>query len=141
MEDGNTGNDGGDSEMLTMLVVPVHFRESDADAICEVAGLASTVPSKVVGDITAGLAGLASAGEDQADLQSLLAMETALVSITVSLGKLGVEEGTVVGGTAEGMLVKLPSSSSIAQGSSIDASSESVAGIMYGCCRPTSLDT
>lgn len=116
---GNTGNDGGDSDMLTRLV-PVHVRESDADAICEVAGLVSTLPSKVIGDVAAGLAGLASVGEERAVLQSLFAMDTAFVSITVSLVKLGlvvvgtrlVEEGTVLGGTEEGILVTLPSSSS-----------------------------
>lgn len=146
--DGNTGNDGGDSDMLTRLV-PVHVRESDADAICEVAGLGSAGPLKVVGDVTAGLAGLASAGEERAELQSLLAMETAFVSISVSLVKLGlvvvgtrgVEEGTVVGGTEEGILVKLPSPSSNAWGSSIDVASESVAGITDSCGRPNSFDT
>lgn len=148
MVDGNTGNDGGDSDMLTRLV-PVLVRESDADAICEVAGLVSTLPSKVVGEVTAGLAGLASAGEERAELQSLLAMETAFVSITVSLVKLGlvvvgtrgVEEGMVVGGTEEGMLVALPFSSSNAWGSSIDVTSESVAGITDSYGHPTSFDT
>lgn len=139
MIDGTSGNNGGDSDMLTRLV-PVHVRESDADAICEVAGLVSMVPSKVVGDVTAGLAGLASAGEERAELQSLLAMETAFVSITVSLvksgfvvaGTQGAEEGTAAGGTEEGILVEVPSSSSNTWGSSIDVSSESVAGITNG---------
>lgn len=147
MVGGSSGNNGVDSDMLTRLT-PVHVRESDADAIYEVAGLVSTVPSKVVGEVTAGLAGLASAGEERAELQSLLAMETALVSITVSLGKLGlvevgsegVEEGTVEGGTEEGILLELPSLSSNAWGSSIDMSSESVAGITNGSGHPTSLD-
>lgn len=148
MVDGNTGNDGGDSDMLTRLV-PVHVSESDADAMCEVAGLVSTLPSKLVGEVTAGLAGLASAGEERAALQSLLAMETAFVSITVSLVKLGlvvvgtrgVEEGIVAGGPEEGMLITLPFSSSNTWGSSIDVSSESVAGITDGCGPPPSFDT
>lgn len=100
--DGNTGNNDDDSDKLTMLV-PVHFTVSDAETICEVAGLVSKVPLKVVGGVTTALAGLASAGEERAELQSLLAMETAFVSITFSLVKLGlivmgtrgVEEGTV----------------------------------------------
>lgn len=139
MVDGKADNSGSDSEMLIMLVT-VHFKESDADAICEVAGLVSTVPSKVVGDVTAGLAGLASAGEERAELQSLLAMETALFSITVSpvklvtvVGKGIAEAGVVVREAEEGSLVKLPFSSSTAQGSSMDVSSGSVAGITNGC--------
>lgn len=96
--------------MLTRLD-PLHIRESDADAICEVAGLVSMVPSNVVGDVTAGLAGLASAGEERAELQSLLAMDTAFDSISASLVKLGpvvvrtggVEDRTVVRGSEEGV--------------------------------------
>lgn len=126
--DSNAGSSGGDSDMLTRLV-PVHVRESAADAICEVAGLGSADPLKVVGDVTAGLAGLASAGEEIAELQSLLAMETAFVSISVSLVKFGlvvvwtrgVKEGMVVGGAEEGISVKLPSPVSNKWWSSIDA--------------------
>lgn len=90
----------------------------------------------MVGDATAGLAGLASAGEDRdAEPQLLLAMETALVSISDSLVKLGplvlsrdgVEEGTDVGGKWNGPPVTPPSSRS--QGSSIAGTSESMAGI------------
>lgn len=96
--------------MLTRLV-PLHSRESDADAICEVAGLISMVPSNVVGDDTAGLAGLASAGEERTELQSLLAMDMAFDSISALLVKLGpvvvgaggVEERTVVRGSEEGV--------------------------------------
>ena len=148
MVDGNADNNGSDSDMLTRLG-PVYVRESEADAICEVAGLVSTIPSRVVRDVTAGLAGLASAGEERAKLQSLLAMETALFSITVSLlrlgltvvGKGGVEERTIVGGPEEGTLFKLPSISSTARGSFMDVTSESVAGITSCCARPTSFDT
>ena len=146
--DGDSDNNGNDSDKLTRLV-PVYVRESEADAICEVAGLVSTIPSKVVGDDTAGLAGLASAGEERAELQSLLAMETALFSITVSLlrlsltvvGKGGAEEGTVGGGPKEKISLKLLSISSIACGSFMDVRSGSVAGITNCCARPTSLDT
>lgn len=131
---GNRGNE--DSDVLTRLV-PVHARESDADAIREVAGLSSVGPLKVVGGVTAGLAGLASAGEDRAELQSLLAMETAFVSISlwpaksglVVVGTRGVEEGTATGGTEGGIVVKLPAPSSSTWGPSMDVGSESVAGI------------
>lgn len=90
----------------------------------------------MVGDATAGLAGLASAGEDRdVELQLLLAMETALFSISDSLVKLGplvlsrdgVEEGTDVGGSWNGPPVTPPSSRS--RGSSIAGTSESMAGI------------
>lgn len=90
----------------------------------------------MVGDATAGLAGLASAGEDrEVELQLVLVMETALFSISVSLVKLGpvvfsrdgVEEGTDVGGNGKGLPVTPPSSRS--QGSSIAATLESMAGI------------
>lgn len=145
--DGNPDKNGSDSGMLTRLV-PVHVRESDADVMCEVAGLVSTLPSKATGDAAAGLAGLASAGEERAELQSLLAMETALFSISVSLGMLGLvvvgsggEEGTVVGGTEEGTLVELPSSASSAWGSSIDVRLESVVGITSCCGCHASFDT
>lgn len=121
----------------------MHFRESDADAICEVAGLVPTSPLKVVvvDDVTAGLAGLASAGDERAELQLLLAMETAFISITVSPVKLGVElvgtrgdeERTVAAGAEQGMLVKVPSSSF--------GASESVAGITDDCGCSTSLNT
>ena len=150
MLDDNTENgSGGDCDVGTWLV-SVHVSESDADAICEVAGLVLTVPSKVVGDVAAGFAGLASAGEERAELKSLLAMETAFSSIVVSLGTLalivvgsiGVEEGTTGGGrTEEGMSLELPSSCSIGWGSSIDASSESVAGITNACGGHNSFDT
>lgn len=149
LDDNTENGSGGDCDVGTWLV-SVHVRESDADAICEVAGLVLTVPSKVVGDVAAGFAGLASAGEERAELKSLLAMETAFSSIVVSLGTLalivvgsrGVEEGTTGGGrTEEGMSLELPSSCSIGWGSSIDASSESVAGITNACGGHNSFDT
>lgn len=102
----------------------------------------------MVGDATAGLAGLASAGEDrEAELQLLLAMETAFVSISVSLVKLapvvfsrdGVEEGTDDGENGKGLSVKPPSSR--AQGSFIGATSESMAGITRAWGSFTSFDS
>lgn len=90
----------------------------------------------MVGDATAGLAGLASAGEDrEVELQLVLVMETALFSISFSLVKLGpvvfsrdgVEEGTDIGGNGKGLPVTPPSSRS--RGSSIAATLESMAGI------------
>lgn len=100
----------------------------------------------MVGDATAGLAGLASAGEDrEVELQLLLITETALFSISVSLVKLGpvvfsrdgVEEGTDVGGNGKGLAVMPPSSRS--QGSSVSATLESMAGITSACGSFTSL--
>lgn len=128
MAGSNAGSSGGGSDMLTRFA-PVHVRESAADAICEVAGLGSAEPPKVVGDVTAGLAGLASAGEELAELQSLLAMETAFVSISASLLKLGlvvvwtrgVIGGMVAGGTEEGLTVRHLSPLSDKWWSSIDA--------------------
>lgn len=123
--DGNT--DGSDSDMSIRLV-PVHFKESAADAIFEVAGLVLTVRSNRVGDVAAGFAGLASAGEESAELQSLLAIETARFSIPGSVVGLGPVVTGQEGGK-EGLLVKLPSSIFSGRWSSMDMSSQSVTGI------------
>lgn len=138
----NEGNNGGDCGSLTRLV-SVHIR--DADASCEVAWSGSVGLWHMVGDATAGLAGLASAGEDREVELQLLVMETALFSISVSLVKLGpvvfctdgVEDGTDVGGKGKGLPVMPPSSRS--RGSSIVATLESMAGITSACGSFTSL--
>lgn len=91
---GKTGNGAGDSNMLSQLISE-HGSESDADAIREAAGLGSAGPLQVVGEVTAAFAGLASAGEERAELQSLLAMETTFVSVSAPWMKLGL---LVVGG-------------------------------------------
>lgn len=116
---GNVETQGGESEMESRLA-PGLFRESDAEAICEVAGLWSNVCSSIEVGETAGLAGLASAGEGRAELHSLRATEMALLSITVSVAKLGFaigkwggsDEGTEIGGSVSGTSGNLPSSSS-----------------------------
>lgn len=136
---GNADDHDVDSGILTMLV-SVHVRESDADVICKASGLFSTVPSKVEADVTADLAGLASAGEETAALESLLAMETALLSFTVSLVKLGLvkvgnggaEEAMEAGGAEKGALSMVPFSPSTAWFSSMSGSSESKADITGG---------
>lgn len=123
------------------MFAPVDVRESDAEVICEVSGLVSTVPSSVVGDVTVGLAGLASTGEESAVLQSLDATETAFGSIAGSVVTLGVkvagmrgdEEGMMGGGSEEGTSVCSTFSSIGAGGSSVDAGSESLAVIVSGC--------
>lgn len=138
-------NTGADSIVLTR-VVPLHSRESDADAILEVAGLVSVVPSKVEVDVTVGLAGLASAGEERAVLQSLLAMDTALLSITVSpvksglvvVGNCGVKEGMETGEAEEGTSSKLPSTAWL---SSMDESLEFDADITNGSDHQTAFET
>lgn len=143
MANTNEGNKGGDCGSLTRLV-SVHIR--DADASCEVAWSGSVGLWHVVGDATAGLAGLASAGEDrEAELQLVLVMETALFSISVSLAKLrpvvfsrdGVEERMDGGGNGKGLPVTPPSSRS--RGSSIAANLESMAGITSASGSFTSL--
>lgn len=96
---GKTGDGAGDSDMVSQLISE-HGSESDADAIREAAelgaaGLGSAGPLQVVGEVTAAFAGLASAGEERAELQSLLAMETTFVSISAPWMKLGL---LVVGG-------------------------------------------
>lgn len=101
-------------------LAPGLFRESDADVISEVAGLWSKVCSSIEEGETAGLAGLASAGEGRAELHSLCATEMGLFSITVSVVKLGFamgkwggsEDGTEAGRSASGTSGNLPSSSS-----------------------------
>lgn len=127
---------GVDSDKLIRLL-PVLFKGHDEDITHEVAGLVSRVPSKVEVDVAAGLAGLASAGEERVEPQSLLAMDTALLSSIVSLVELGFvlagkkenEEGTKVGGGEKGTSSKPPFFSSTASLFSMDASSESDAGI------------
>lgn len=134
--DGNADMEEGKSKGESRLV-PVLVRESDADAISEVAWFVSQAPSKVEVDVAAGLAGLASAGEERAELQSLLATETALLSISASLvelgpvmvGKGGAEEGMEAGRGMEGASSKPPLSSSTAWLSFMDVSSESEADI------------
>lgn len=133
------GTQGGGSEMESRLA-PGLFRESGADAICEVAGLWSKVCSSTGGGVTAGLAGLASAGEERADVHSSLATEMALPSVVASVAKLGFavvkqeggDVGMEAGGFVSGTSGKLPSSSSSSWLTSMAASSESEAEITNG---------
>lgn len=126
-------------------LAPGLFIESGADAICEVAGLWSKVCSSIGGGVTAGLARVASAGEERVELHSLLATEMALPSFVVSVAKLGFavvkreggDVGTEVGGFVSGASMKLPSSSSNSWLTSMAVSSESDAGITNGFDRHT----
>lgn len=139
---GNMRTIGFDSVMLTRPVL-VHARESDAEAICEVAGLGSDKPFKAVGDSTAGLAGLASAGEDKAKLLLLLVTKRAFVSISVKLGfavagTRDVKERPLVEGTVEEVLDPFPFPSCNTWAFSIAGGSKSVAGIASSLGHPTS---
>lgn len=99
----------------------------------DVEGLLSPVLSDRVGDVGVSLAGLASAGEDRALLQSVLDMEAALFSMSVSHeGTVGTDAGgngaaaRGKGGLMESTQGRLMSMSSNEHSSSV----ESVVGIV-----------
>lgn len=114
---GDAEDHDGEFDML-MTLVSVLVGPSEADVIGEV--VPWEVPSKV--HATAGLAGLASAGKESAEQLSVLAMETALLSMLVSpvkpsiafAGKAGDGHGMEVGGPRRGLWSELPFSSSAA---------------------------
>lgn len=125
MTDDNAADQGKRSDTLIILISEL-FRESDAEAMCEVSGLWSNVSLNMDVDISAGLAGLASAGEEIAELQSLLAIEMALLSNIESVVKSGpvvMKDGDKNVAKEEGAETELLSSST-AWLSSMNESSE-----------------
>lgn len=88
---------------MLIIFVPWHSSESAADAIREVDGLVSLLPSDGAGDVDVSLAGLASAGEDRALLQSVLDIEAALFSMSESHGG---AVGTELRGNGTAAIVK-----------------------------------
>lgn len=79
---GNVVNNGG-MDKTSIRPVTGLFEESEADLLFEVAVICF-VASMVLWGVAAGLGGQASAGEERAELQSLLSMETAWFSVNVS---------------------------------------------------------